>query len=253
MTALSQPVSYLLLILLSIGIPAVGKAQQPASPQSGEDSATQKDKNSQQPKPLPEQLLEKTDISILARRSLIFPDLATNNQPLSDEEKLHLFVLKALSPANFFVTGLTAGVNQAADYPSGYGQGGGGYGKRFGSEFATGASRNFFGTFLLPTLLDEDPRFFVLSQRSFRQSLEYAARRVVITRKDNGERAFNWSGVLAPLASQSLANMHLPPQQRTVGATFHRYGGSVAASFAVNVLRQYWPTIFKRLTEKSKP
>jgi hypothetical protein len=250
MTARPQPVPFLLLILFSISIPSAARAQQPPNTQSGDDSATQ-DKNSQQPKSLPEKLLEKTDISILARRSLVFPDLAMNNQPLSDEEKFHLFVLKATSPANFFVTGLAAGVNQAADYPSGYGQEAGGYGKRFSSEFATGASRNFFGTFLLPTLLHEDPRFFVGSERSFGQSLKYAARRVVITRKDDGERTFNWSGVLAPLLSQSLANLYLPPQQRTVGATFHRYGGSVAGGFAVNVLRQYWPRIFKRLTEKS--
>jgi hypothetical protein len=250
MTRQSQFIPCLLLMLLSIGMPPDARAQQGPKTQSGDDSATQ-DNNLQKPKSLPERLIEK-DISILERRSLVFPDLATNNQALSDKEKFHLFVLKATSPANLFVTALTAGINQAGDYPSGYGQEAGGYAKRFGSELATGTSRNFFGTFLLPALLHEDPRFFVGSESGFGQSLAYSARRVVITRKDDGERTFNWSGVLAPLLAQSLANLYLPPQQRTVAATFHRYGGSVAGGFAVNVLRQYWPQIFKRLTYKSK-
>ena len=50
---------------------------------------------------------------------------------------------------------------QATDRPSGYHQGWEGYGKRLGADMARAASENLFGTFLLASVLHQDPRFYV--------------------------------------------------------------------------------------------
>ena len=52
---------------------------------------------------------------------------------------------------------------------------------------ARAASINMFGNFLLATALHQDPRFFVKNDLSFKQSVEYAAARVVITGTDTGK------------------------------------------------------------------
>ena len=186
-------------------------------------------------------------VSILARRSNFFPDLAHSGEPLDTKGKFKLFVLKSVSPATFLGSSFAAGMGQAGDYPSGYGQGGAAYGERLGADLATRASANFFGTFLLASALHQDPRFFVTSNAGLGQNLRYVARQTFATRKDDGGKAFNWSGLLGPLFAQSLANAYLPSQERNAGNTCRRYGISLASGFAVNVLKQYWPTIFKRL------
>jgi hypothetical protein len=122
-----------------------------------------------------------------------------------------------------------------------------GYGKRFGSYMARTASNSFFGTFLFATLFRQDPRFFVRSEPTFWQAVEYSLHRIVITRRDSGEDTVNSSGLLGPLAGEGLANTYLPMQDRTLGNTFVRYTSDIGLRVAGNVLRQYWPTLSKRL------
>ena len=112
---------------------------------------------------------------------------------------------------------------------------------------AKGASTNLIGTYLLSSALHDDPRYFVMGDGSLKQSFKYALRRVVIVRKDDGGEAFNWPGVIAPLAAAGLANAYMPDAQRTVGYTMTNYGWSIAASAGVNLLKEYWPTITKKI------
>jgi hypothetical protein len=112
---------------------------------------------------------------------------------------------------------------------------------------ATGASDNFFGKFLIPSILHHDPQFFPLGDGSLHQSIKYALRRVIVTRTDSGKEAFNWSGILAPLAAQSIANSYLPEEERTVGETFRRAGVTVGTTVAIDIWKEYWPTLSKKL------
>jgi hypothetical protein len=112
---------------------------------------------------------------------------------------------------------------------------------------ASGSSSHFFGTFLLPAVLHEDPRYFVKLNGGFRVRAGHALRRAVVIRTDGGKEAFNWPGTLGPLAAEGLANTYLPDSERTAAKTFERYGIRIAFSAGNNLLKEYWPTIFKRL------
>jgi hypothetical protein len=186
-------------------------------------------------------------VSFLARKSIVFPDLATNSGPLSPEQKFKLFVSNGVAPSTIFAAGMSAGINQALNSPAGYGQGGEGYGKRFGAAMARSASSRFFGTFLLASALREDPRFFVRNDLHFGGSVKYSFRRVFITRSDSGDQVINWSGLLGPLAAEGLANIYFPDNYRTAGNTFSRYGRDLGWIARGNLLRQYWPRINRKL------
>ena len=187
-----------------------------------------------------------------ATKIKFFPDVSENKEPLSVGGKFKLFAVQSVSPANITGAAAGAGLGQARDWPEGYGQGWDGYGKRFGANLATGASKSFFGNFLIPAVLHQDPRFFPRGNSSFRQSLKYGLRRAVITRTDSGDDAFNWSGILAPIAAQSIANSYLPERERTVGKTFIRSGRMIGMSVGVNVLKEFWPAISRRLGHKQQ-
>jgi hypothetical protein len=178
---------------------------------------------------------------------LFFPDLATGKGPLSSGKKLELAVDESIAPSRFLASSFTAGIAQARNALPGYGQEWGGYGKRFGSSMASGASSHLFGTFLLPAMLRQDPRYFVKFYGSTGDRVTYALRRVVVTRTDRGREAFNWSGVIGALLAESLANSYLPDGERTTGKTFTRFGIRMGFSAASNIVKEYWPTIFKSL------
>jgi hypothetical protein len=186
-------------------------------------------------------------IALVAKRSFFYPELATTPGPLTAEQKFKLFLAKSTSPPQFLGSLAGAGITQAMDRFPGYGQGGEGYAKRFAASMATGASSNFFGTFIVASVLHEDPRYFPRAEGSFGKRLGYALERVLVTRKDNDGEGFNWWGTTGQLAAEGLANSYLPDGERTVGKTFQRYGIRIGFSAANNVVKEYWPTIFKRL------
>ena len=99
--------------------------------------------------------------SLLQRKSLFFPNLATNSGPFSPWQKFKLAANNSVSLATFGADLTGAAYGQAINSPAGYGQGGEGYGKRVGAELARSTSSNLFGTFLIASMLHEDPRFYV--------------------------------------------------------------------------------------------
>jgi hypothetical protein len=186
-------------------------------------------------------------VQLLQRKSLVFPDLATNQGPLSARQKFELAANNSVALSTIGKVLIGSAYGQAVDHPEGYGQGGAGYGKRFGSGMARSASANLFGTFLIASVLHEDPRFFVEKNLSFQQSLKYSATRLVIARSDTGKPMANFAGVLGPLAGEALANTYYPERNRGAGPTLIRYASDMGWKFGGNVLRQYWPTINKKL------
>jgi hypothetical protein len=185
--------------------------------------------------------------SLLQRKSLVFPNLATDQGPLSPWQKFKLAANNSISLATITSDLLGAAYGQAINSPSGYGQGGEGFGKRVGAELARSTSSNLFGTFMLASMLHEDPRFYVKKNLSFMQSVKYAAVTVFVTRSDSGKQVTNYSGLIGPLLAEGLANSYYPDQNRDASSTFARYGADLGWKFGGNLLRQYWPTLNRRL------
>ncbi|HYL86000.1 MAG TPA: hypothetical protein VE263_17370 [Candidatus Angelobacter sp.] len=184
---------------------------------------------------------------ILSRRSIFFPDLAASPGPLTTTQKFELFADKSIAPSRVLSSGLGAAIDQARNALPGYGQGWDAYGKRFGSSMATGASTEFFGTFLIASLSHRDPRYFVVLHGTLGRRIAYGLSRLVVARTDSGKQAFNWPGVLGPLFAEGLANSYLPAKEQTAGRTFSRYGVRIGFTAGTNILKEYWPTIFRSL------
>ena len=237
-----------LLLLSAVLLMASGVAVAQEEPKRGSlPDAPAAKQNEIHPTQEPEKRGFKSTLEILGKRSLFFPDLATDKGPLSSRKKLELAVDETIAPSRFTASAFTSGLGQARNTLPEYGQEWGGYGKRFGSSMASGASSHLIGTFLLPAMLRQDPRYFVKLHGSAAARVAYGLRRVVVTRTDSGGEAFNWSGVMGALAAEGIANSYLPDAERTTGKTFSRFGFRMGFSAASNILKEYWPTIFKSL------
>jgi hypothetical protein len=190
---------------------------------------------------------------LLQRKSLVFPDLATNQGPLSSWQKFKLASNNSVALSTVGAALIGSAYGQATNRPSGYHQGAEGYAKRFGADMARAASDNLFGNFLLASAWHQDPRFYVKKNLSFKESVKYAAVRVIITRSDSGEREINYSGLIGPLMGEGLANAYYPDQNRSAGSTLTRYASDLGWKFGGNMLRQYWPSINRKLRLAPEP
>lgn len=220
-------------------------AQAPA----GAGSGAQQLPESPQPKTEPSGAVGTTSkfIGYMTNRSLVFPDIATNPGPLGAGGKFKIFVNQSISPAYILAAAASAGVDQARNVPSAYGQGWDAYGDRFGANMARASSNSFFATFLFASMFHQDPRFFPQSDPSFWASVKYSAKRLVVTRNDQGKEVFNTSGVMGPFAAEGLANAYLPASEQTAGKSLERVGTDFAWRFAGNMFKDYWPKIFHDL------
>ena len=236
----SQALRFGVILLLSVQAVA---AQQEPKPKDLPEAPVPK----QEQAPHKRDSAFRTTVDVLGRRSIFFPDLAASPGPLNSKQKLELFVDKSIAPSRFLSSAAGAGIHQALDSLPAYGQGMSGYGKRLGSSLATGASTEFFGTFLFASLMHRDPRYFVSSHGGPWRRIGYGVSRLVITRTDAGTAGANLPGLLGPLFAESLANSYLPVKEQTAGRTFSRYGIRLGFTAGSNIVKEYWPTIFRSL------
>ncbi|MGA2901648.1 MAG: carboxypeptidase-like regulatory domain-containing protein [Candidatus Acidiferrales bacterium] len=159
--------------------------------------------------------------------------------PLTPKQKYELAWKSTVDPVTFAVTGAIAGIEQAQNQFSGYGQGAQGYGKRYGAAFADTVTGTFLGGAVLPALMKQDPRYFYKGTGSTRSRILYAIANSVICKGDNGHWQLNYSGILGGLASGGISNLYYPAQDRGAGLVFENEGIGIGATAASNLIQEF--------------
>src|ERR1700731_1186201 len=180
------------------------------------------------------------------------PNAPSAYAPLTAHCKLQLFLRRAYSPYTFASAAFEAGIAQmSAEWPQ-YGGGMQGWGKRYGATLADTESRRFIQTYLLSTVLHQDPRYFPSTSTSLMGRAWYAATRVLVTRGDNGRSQFNTSEMLGALSTSALQNVYYPRHYRTLDDTISRFTGALSSDATSAILREFTPDL-KRLFNKHCP
>ncbi len=170
----------------------------------------------------------------------------SNAAPLSPKQKFELAWKTSVDPVTFGLNGAIAGIQQAQNDFSGYGQGAQGYAKRYGASYANLVSETFIGGAILPSLFKQDPRYFYKGTGSTRSRILYAIANSVICKGDNKRWQANYSGIIGSLAAGGISNLYYPSQDRN-GATltFENALIGIGESAAANILQEF---IVRRLT-----
>ncbi len=192
--------------------------------------------------------------------------------PLTSGGKFHLFVRSAFDPGALGIVGLEAGISQATNSFPAYGQGWGGYGKRYGAALADNVSSGFFSTYFFPVLFKQDPRYFRLGEGSFGHRFLYGVKQEFVCHTDNGGRSFHWSNVLGALTAGTISNLYYPGRtlisttpatattppiphyedDRGVGLTLSRSAIALGYGTAAGLFGEFWPDIHNKVTRKHK-
>jgi len=161
--------------------------------------------------------------------------------PLTPKQKFELAWKTTVDPVTFGVTGVIAGIQQAQNDFSGYGQGAQGYAKRFGASYADFVAGTIIGSAILPSLLKQDPRYFYKGSGSKRSRILYAIANSVICKGDDGHWQANYSSIVGSFAAGGISNLYYPSSDRNgAGLTFENGLIGIGESAAVNLLQEFF-------------
>lgn len=166
---------------------------------------------------------------------------------LEPGDKFVLFVQDTFDPVSFLAAGFGAGLDQAENHDAPFGQGGEGYAKRFGANFADLTSARFFSDFVYPTIFSEDPRYYRLGHGGAGKRLLHAAGHVFVAHRDDGRHMFNFSEWLGTASAVALSDTYHPGNAHGFAPAARQVGYSVMTDVGLNVLREFWPEIARKL------
>lgn len=168
--------------------------------------------------------------------------------PLNRKQKFELAWKATVDPINFGISGAIAGIQQATNSFSGYGQGAQGYAKRYGASYADSVASTFIGSAILPSLLKQDPRYFYKGTGSRRSRILYALANSVICKGDNGRWQTNYSAILGSLAAGGISNLYYPATDRDAALTFENALIGIGSTAASNILQEF---VIRKLTRNA--
>jgi hypothetical protein len=194
-----------------------------------------------------DQIKEQEKQRVLGLIPNFYVSYVPNAVPLTSKQKFERAWRTSVDPVTFVVTGAFAGVQQAQNDYSGYGQGAQSYGRRYGASYADLVISTFIGSAMLPSLLKQDPRYFYKGSGSRRSRILYAIANSVICKGDDGHWQTNYSAILGSVAAGGISNLYYPAKDRGAGRTFESAVIGIGESAVVNLFQELF---VRKLTPK---
>jgi len=167
--------------------------------------------------------------------------------PLTWQKKGYLALHDLVDPANAgTILGISA-ITIGSDAHTAYGPGWKGFGKIVGVSVLQDATGEFFGTFLIPTVAHQDPRYFRMAHESVPKRILYSVSRTIISRHDDGSSMPNYSTLLTYPISAELSNLYVPGIHSDASSTVTRIFTGLATDPANNLLNEFLPDVAKRV------
>jgi hypothetical protein len=188
----------------------------------------------------------------LGTAQLLNPGKCHDVPPLTSGQKFKLVARTTLDPVQFPFLAFLAGISQADNGESGYGQGAAEYGKRLGSNFADGTTESFFAQAIFPSLFRQDPRYYQDGKGTFWRRAGYAVSRIALTRTDSGHIGFNISEFAGSGVAAAISNTYHPASDRTLPNTMTTWASMVGWDTVSNVMKEFWPDIRRKVHQKKE-
>jgi hypothetical protein len=195
-----------------------------------------------------EQLKDEEKQRVLGIIPNFYVTYVPNAAPFTPKQKYNLAWRLNIDPVSFLLAGQAAGIQQARNEFSGYGQGAQGYAKRFGAAYATFTVSNFLGSAVFPSLFKQDPRYFYKGTGTTKSRVLYALANAVICKGDSGHWQVNYSGIMGSLASGGISNLLYPASDRNgLTSTFENTAMSIGSTAVFNLMQEF---VLRKLTSK---
>jgi len=168
-------------------------------------------------------------------------------RPLLPYQKAKLAVHDVFDPFNLIVLTLGSGVAVATNPHSPYGPGMPGFGRLVGYSFEQNVQGEFFGTFLIPTLAHEDPRYHRMGGRNIPARALHAIAHTYVSQHDDGRLMPNYATLLNYPISAEIANLWIPGTPVNAKSTANRIVLGYAFDPTGTLIGEFMPDIARHI------
>ena len=164
-------------------------------------------------------------------------------KPLTPDEKAWLATHNLLDPFNLLTITGEAAISVAANSHSPYGPGVGGWARYAGVSFTQDMTGEFFGTFLIPSLVHQDPHYHRMPNAGIRRRIFHAAAQVFWTQGDNGKGMINYADLVGFAIDDEVGNLYVPGRETNLPSSAQRYFTGLALAPTDNLITEFLPDV----------
>jgi hypothetical protein len=169
-------------------------------------------------------------------------------RPLTSGQKGLLAAKAVIDPFNLITIVGFSGIYVASNAHSAYGPGFAGWGRVIGYSLAEDIQGEFTGTYLIPSLVHEDPRYHRMGVgRPFLLRFKHAVIHTVISQHDDGTLMPNYATLINYPLSAEISNLYVPGIGPNAKDTFERVAVGYATDPVGALVAEFLPDVAKRI------
>jgi hypothetical protein len=168
-------------------------------------------------------------------------------KPLTPRDKAWLAVRNIADPFNNITILGEAAISVGSDSHSPYGPGMPGYGRYVGVSYSEDLTGEFFGTFLIPSLVHQDPHYHRMEHAKIPRRIGHAIFQVVWTQSDYGKGMLNYSNLVGFAIDDEIANLYVPGRETNLSASASRYATGLATAPIGNFITEFVPDVARHI------
>ena len=162
--------------------------------------------------------------------------------PPTFKQSLKIATQNSFDYSSFIFVGITSALAEATDAHPQLGKGMGGFGQYYWRGFVDKTDGNYWVICLLPTAFHHDGRYYALGEGGFWKRGTYAATRIFVARKYNGDNTFNISEVAGRAIAQGISTTYYPSASNTGEKLAEKYAYALGRDALTNVFVSSGPT-----------
>lgn len=166
---------------------------------------------------------------------------------LTPRQKARLAARNLLDPFNAVTILGNSAIYVGANSHSAYGPGMPGFGRSVGVSFTQDMTGEFVGTFLIPSLVHQDPHYHRMPAAPIPRRIAHAISQVVWTQGDDGRGMLNYANLVGFAIDDEVGNLYVPGQQTDLPASASRYAIGLAIAPADNFITEFLPDLARRI------
>ncbi|HVC90841.1 MAG TPA: hypothetical protein VND66_09500 [Acidobacteriaceae bacterium] len=164
--------------------------------------------------------------------------------PLTARDNLRSAVRGIIDPFNLLTIGGDSAIGVASDSHSPYGPGMEGFAKYAGVSMTEDITGEFFGTFLVPSLVHQDAHYHREPFLPIKRRILHAIVQIVWTQSYTGRPMFNYANFVGGAATAAVSNTFVPgPNRQGFGSTAQRLALAFAISPSGNLIEEFVPDL----------
>jgi hypothetical protein len=122
-----------------------------------------------------------------------------------------------------------------------------GWGRDVGIGYTEDITGQFFGTFVIPSIMHQDPHYHRMPKAKITRRVGHAITQVVWTLGDNGKGMVNYADIVGFAIEEQCANFYVPGRRTNLPASAERYSIDLATAPIDNFITEFLPDVARRI------